>query len=176
MYETLTRVVEKMNLNGVLTKIVTHQGVQDLERSLRIKLPNWNTPDTGFLILRDNDNGDCFARKQHILKIVNDAGKSEVTKVRIVCQELEAWFLGDAEALEKAGYLKAGKRPKSVRGNPDEKPEPTALLDKITQPDVGKVGRAKKISPYLAIDRNLSTSFANTVSAIRELAETGGQK
>ena len=38
---------------------ITHHGKQDLEKSIPRKLRAWNQPHDRFVIIRDNDNGDC---------------------------------------------------------------------------------------------------------------------
>lgn len=169
MEATLKGLLPHLGLDGAEMLVLPHQGVQDLEQSIRRKLPNWHTPDDRFLVLRDNDGGDCVARKKKIQDLVDLAGKKDATKIRIVCQELEAWFLGDPVALESAGYLKVGSRPKSVRGNPDELARPSRRLDALSSKTRGKVSRAKDISPHLGLERNASNSFRVTIQAIKEL-------
>jgi len=41
---------------------VTHAGKQDLEKSLRRKLAAWNRPGDRFVVVHDNDGGDCIAQ------------------------------------------------------------------------------------------------------------------
>ncbi|PCH67823.1 MAG: hypothetical protein COC12_10910 [Rhodobacteraceae bacterium] len=174
MKTTLDHLIPKLGLDASLIQILPHQGVQDLERSVRIKLPNWNTPDTSFLILRDNDNGDCIARKETLKVFARNAGKEAKTTVRIVCQELEAWFLGDPLALEMAGYLTQGSRPNSVRGNPDDIPQPSEVLRRLSNRGPGKIMRANDIAQHLDVDNNNSKSFGHTVASLRHLAVTIG--
>ena len=89
-------------------KIIPHQGVADLERSLPRKLRAWRDPNARFLIIRDNDRGDCLARKRKLVDLCIAAGRQDRFLVRIVCQELEAWFLGDMAALQVVGAQTAG--------------------------------------------------------------------
>ena len=58
-------------LRGVLPKVfpewvesqhwiaVPHNGKSDLEASIPRKLRAWNMPEDRFIIMRDNDGGDC---------------------------------------------------------------------------------------------------------------------
>jgi len=175
MKVTLDHLVPKLGLDASMIQILPHQGVQDLERSVRIKLPNWNVPNTSFLIIRDNDNGDCNARKQELLEIAKNAGKEAITTIRIVCQELESWFLGDPEALEIAGYLAEGKRPQAVRGDPDVIPKPAEVLTRLSGKGSGKVMRARDIARHMQPDHNNSTSFSHTIASLRHIGEEHGQ-
>lgn len=102
MQEVLDVVLPKLLPVGWDFKVIPHQGVTDLERSLPRKLRAWRNPHARFIVLRDNDRGDCMARKTKLTNICQQAGREGQFKVRIVCQELEAWFLGDLPALEKA--------------------------------------------------------------------------
>lgn len=174
MKSTLEKLIPKLGLDPLMIRILPHQGVRDMEKSVRNKLPNWNAPDTRFLILRDNDNGNCAARKETLMAIARNAGKEAVTTVRIVCQELEAWFLGDPIALEKAGYLAKDKRPNSVRGNPDRIAKPSAVLTRLSDKGPGKVMRANNIAQHLDADNNNSMSFKHTMASLKRLASTNG--
>ena len=85
----------------IIFKCIPHEGKSDLEKSIPRKLKAWNTKKTKFVILRDQDSGDCYKTKQGILALCKKANKSDVL-VRIVCHEMESWFLGDLNAVERA--------------------------------------------------------------------------
>ncbi len=148
--------------------ILEHRGVSDLLNSFRNKMRNWRTPNTRFLILRDNDNGDCLTHKKELLGIAQSAGRENDVKVRIVCQELEAWFIAEPEALEKAGYLKVGSRPAFLKGNPDLVRKPSRTMEKLFK-GYQKVLGASKISPHLTKENNKSKSFLNSINAIEQM-------
>jgi len=42
---------------------ITHEGKCDLEKSIPRKLRAWAVPGDRFVVLRDNDGGDCLALK-----------------------------------------------------------------------------------------------------------------
>ena len=99
----------KVLLDGLLPRVVpdlsfqciAHEGKSDLEESIPRKLRAWREPGVRFVILRDNDGAHCVGLKERLLKICRDAGRED-TLVRIVCEELEAWYLGDPYALAEA--------------------------------------------------------------------------
>ena len=115
MKTTLEHLLPKLGIDLNRVTIIAHDGKSDLERSIPRKLRGWLAPGTRFLILRDNDRGDCRARKAHLASLVDAGGKTGQAKVRIVCQELEAWFLADVPALVSAGYLTDGRSPAFAR-------------------------------------------------------------
>lgn len=59
-------------LEGVLPRILpadiqirylAFQGKQDLEKNLKKRLRGWRLPDSIFIVIRDQDSGDCKAVK-----------------------------------------------------------------------------------------------------------------
>ena len=163
----LEQLLPRLGLDRARFKIITHQGVSDLERKLPIRLRAWQDPNAAFVVLRDNDGGNCLERKRRLLGICRSAGRGDRAHVRIVCQELEAWFLGDPAAVERAGY----------RG--DLKLKPHQDVDAIDKPSrrlhdrlagYQKTDGARRVATELALDANSSASFNVTVALIRRLA------
>ena len=168
-------------LRGVLPKVfpdwvenqhriaVPHSGKSDLEASVPRKLRAWNVPGDRFVIMRDNDGGDCRAHKQRLLGLAAVRPADQVL-VRIVCQELEGWFLGDLEAVAQAypvadRQLKA--RPRKYH-DPDRMTNASDELRLLTEVP-GKVGRAKTISAHLSIEANLSRSFQVFIAGLKRI-------
>lgn len=81
-------------------KCVPHEGKSDLERSIPHKLRGWE-PGVRFAVVRDNDGGNCRALNRD-LRTLCRAGHRDDTLIRIACQELEAWYLGEPDALADA--------------------------------------------------------------------------
>ena len=77
---------------------VPHEGKSDLERSLVHKLRGWRTPGVRFVVMRDQNGEDCHAVKARLDDLCSQAGRSD-SLVRVVCRELEAWYVGDLGAL-----------------------------------------------------------------------------
>lgn len=169
MKAALEVLLPRIGVDPETVTIIEHQGVQDLEASLPRKLRAWRDPTARFLVLRDNDNGDCVARKRKLVELVNAAGRSGQAKVRIVCQELEAWFIGDRGALELSGLF--GALPRSFpMPNPDAVVRPADRLLRI-RPDYSKIAGAKAIAAFLDLDNPRSVSFGHTIAAVRQLCE-----
>jgi hypothetical protein len=95
--EFLDIVLPKILSSGVTFMTVPHEGKQDLERSIPRKLRAWLEPNVRFVIVRDQDGTDCIRLKEKLYRQCVESGRPD-TMVRIVCNELESWFLGDLPA------------------------------------------------------------------------------
>jgi len=169
-------------LRGVLPKLfpdwlenhhwiaVPHSGRSDLEASVPRKLRAWNRPEDCFVILRDNDGGNCRIHKKRLLNLAKAKPKEQVL-VRIVCQELEGWFLRDLPAVSKAYPIAARSLKRTHRKfpDPDRMTNASDELHQLTKVP-GKVGRAKAISSHMNVDANLSHSFQVFVAGLKRLA------
>lgn len=161
--------------------VIGHEGKSDLERSISNKIRNWRVPNrTRFVILRDNDGGDCRTLKQSLLDLTPQDARTRV-KVRIVLQELEAWYFADAPALFAAGLIskaESEKMPKQAKyRNCDTIPSPKAELQKLLEKkrvaETGQILLARRIAPHLSLDKNRSTSFQHLIDALRWASDSG---
>lgn len=155
----------------VTFQTIPHRGKRDLEKSIPRKLRGWNEPgDIRFVILHDQDMQDCIELKQEILRLCEATDRPCL--VRIACQEMEAWYFGDIEALCSAydrPKLKCliGKKKYRV---PDAIPDPKEELYKLI-PEHQQITGAKRVAPYMDIERNTSESFQQFVSGVRRLSD-----
>lgn len=147
---------------------ISFQGKADLEKNLAKKMASWSYHSPHFIIIRDNDGGDCAALKNRLFHIASETDKP--FHVRIVCQELEGWFLGDLQAVEKAyPSSKATNLIKKQKfRNPDRLNNASKLLEQLINTR-GKVSIANKISIYLDVSQNKSTSFKVLVNTLTQL-------
>lgn len=153
---------------GIAFLCVEHEGKSDLERSIPIKLKAWREPGVRFFILRDNDNGDCIELKRRLAEMANATGRERVT-VRIVCQELEAWYFGDCGALSVA-YNNEKIRGVVSRAKyriPDSIMNPSSELARLI-PEYQKISGARLIADHLVIEDNTSSSFCAFISAVKQ--------
>ncbi|MPM85284.1 hypothetical protein SDC9_132362 [bioreactor metagenome] len=170
----LKNILPKLLPDDVTFQIIPHEGKQDLEKSIPKKLRAWNDHEDveyKFIILRDKDGGDCITLKDNLVKLCSNAGRSD-TLVRIVCNELESWFLGDLKAVElgiEINNISTMQRKKKFR-NPDELTNACEELKKLCG-SYQKINGSKKISPYLDLENNSSTSFNIFISGVKKIAE-----
>ncbi|MDO8841394.1 DUF4276 family protein [Methanocalculus sp.] len=152
-------------------RFIVFEGKQDLEKQIIRKMKGWNTPDTLFVVMRDQDGGDCIAIKESLVQKCIDARHGDAL-VRIACHELESFYLGDPDAVKKGlGIRKLhGLRGKSGYENPDLVDQPSRVLMKLTKYQYQKIGGSRAIGPYLAVDgSNSSHSFNVLIRGILEL-------
>lgn len=166
-YEVTRAVGRKLGLLERMT-ILKHQGAGDLERSLANKIANDPLPNSKFLVLRDADNKDCKALKRGLREKVPQ-GKRARTVVRIVCQELEAWYLAQPSALISAGALARPFPKKMLNTNVDAISNPKRLFLGLAR-DKGQIEHARRIGPCLDVGSERSASFKHFVSGLRMLA------
>jgi hypothetical protein len=164
-------------LQGLLPRILPQQwhfrcivfeGKQDLEKQLIKKMNGYRVPDAHFIVLRDKDSGDCRKIKEGLLKKCHEAGKTNII-IRIVCHELESWYLGDLAAVE-IGFGITGltrHQAKNFYSNPDAFPSPSKTLRKLV-PQYQKIGGSRAIGPHLDLNNFRSNSFKVFIEGIRK--------
>lgn len=179
---TLVCLLEERSAEAMLRGILPHlipedcetvyipfEGKQDLEKQLVRKIRLWRKPDTWFLVLRDQDAGDCIAVKQNLQELVRRTGKEDRTLIRIACHELESFYLGDLRAVEE-GLGLSGLADRQKRKNyrmPDALSNACQELRKLTQESYQKLSGSERIAPCLRVDgSNRSASFNALVQGI----------
>lgn len=170
----------KILLEGLLPRLmpdlqfqcIPHEGKQDLEKSIPKKLRAWKEPGVRFIIVQDNDGGNCIALKQR-LKVLCHEGARPDTLVRIACQELEAWYFGEpvamAAAFENDQLKNVGA--KSKYRDPDTIAYPSKELSKLIS-GFQKISGARKMASYLSRDGNCSGSYQALMRGIEKMACT----
>ena len=164
-------------LEGLLPRIfpnlrflcIPHEGKKDLDQSILHKLRDWRVPGDHFVIVRDNDGGDCFALKRRLRDLCQQTGHEDVL-IRIVCQELEAWYLGEpgalAAAFEDTKLNNIGNRP--IYRNPDQRCKPSDDLARLV-PDFQKTAGARVMANHLTREGNRSHSFKVFLDGVERL-------
>jgi len=171
----------KEMLEGLLPRILpadarihylVFRGKQDLEKNLVRRLRGWQLPDSVFVVMRDQDSGSCHAVKHKLAALCQQTGKDDVL-IRVACHELESFYLGDLNAVEKGLGIKgiAAKQNSRKFRNPDNLGNPSEELYKLTGNTYDKVSGSRAIAPYLSLENNRSHSFNALVSGIRKLVE-----
>ncbi|GHT12791.1 hypothetical protein AGMMS4956_07930 [Bacteroidia bacterium] len=155
-----------------------HQGRQDLEIALQKTVPSISKiPNARVLITRDQDEDDCKELKNKLLNMVSGKCFCDYF-VRIVCRELESWFLGDLDAIEKAyPRFKAQQYAKKPHFRAvDTIKKPSEFLRQIlpeysNRRSLPKLETSSKIATFMNLNNNKSLSFNNTINAIKKLCE-----
>ncbi len=170
--EMLEGVLPRILSEDIQIRYIVFQGKQDLEKNLKLKLRAWRIPNCCFVIMRDQDSGDCKTIKKKLVELCSLAGKKGAI-VRIACRELESFYLGDLAAVEKGLELKGLDRQQDRKKfrNPDSTHNPANELLKLTNNMYDKVSGSRAIAPHLDLSSNRSKSFKVLLSGINNLLE-----
>jgi len=174
----------KLLLEGLLPRLMTgwvagqhflcvaHQGKSDLDASIPRKLRAWQYPGDRFVVVRDNDAADCVAVLHKINGMCAEAGRPD-TLVRLACQELEAWYLGDLEAVAGAfAHPKANTSALRTKfSDPDGWQKPSVEMARLI-PSFQKGSGARVMAQHLrGPEHNRSHSYRKFVEGVCRVAE-----
>jgi hypothetical protein len=171
--EMLKGVLPRILPEDVHVQYVIFEGKQDLEKQVQRRLRHWQKPDSMFLVMRDQDSGNCMTIKQDLLTKVIESGKKDKTIIRIACHELESFYLGDLNAVENGLAIKglAKKQTKKKFTATDSLSNAAEELLKLTNKRYQKVAGSRAIGPHLKTDgSNRSYSFNVLLDGIRTLS------
>lgn len=146
------------------------EGKQDLEKRMVLRMKRWLRPNTYFIVMRDQDSGDCMLIKSRLKALCREAGREDAV-IRIACRELESFFIGDWQAVAEAFATPAlaTQSRKAKFKNPDVLGSPSAEIKRLI-PGYQKRDGARRISGRLLPERNRSTSFGVLFATLQSLA------
>ena len=141
-----------------------HQGKSDLKNSIPQKFKTFSKLpfNTGIIVVQDQDANDCRQLKRELIDLCNQNNSKPCPyRVRIVCHELESWYLGDVVALESVFprlFKAKNYKNKDLCKHPDSVITPKRRLKKIFG-DYPQIETAKKIAAQMNVNNNKSDSF-----------------
>jgi hypothetical protein len=155
---------------NINVRYIVFEGKSDLEGQMVRRLRGYRSSGARFVILRDQDSGNCKEVKASLVEKCQQAGRSAL--VRIACHELESWYLADLAAVGKGLDIPnlAQKQTKAKYRRPDSLANACQELEKLTQGCYQTVSGSRAIGPHLDIDSRRSGSFAVFVDGIGEIA------
>ena len=161
-------------MEGQNFQCVPHEGKSDLDRSIPRKLSAWRLPRDRFVVVRDNDSANCIDVKAR-LKTLCAKGGRPATLVRLVCQELESWYIGDLQALGAAFDEPKINTPAQRKrfAHPDKWQKPSIEVKRLV-PAFQKISGARVMAQHLNPAGNLSHSFQVFVEGVRCTAAAMG--
>lgn len=137
------------------------------------------------LVVVDLDSRDCLPFKQELISVLYRCIPRPNVKFRIAIEEVEAWLLGDRDAV-KTAYPNARNAvlnqyvQDSICGTWEVLADAvyqggSARLRRVGYPEAGRAKRewAECIARHMDVDRNQSKSFQVFRDAVRDLAGTG---
>ncbi|MBI1762757.1 MAG: DUF4276 family protein [Acidobacteria bacterium] len=171
MREVLKVILPQIVPPEISCVLITHEGKRDLEVSIPRKLRAWQNPGARFVIVRDQDMANCYDLKDHLRTLCTQAGRRD-SLIRIACHELEAWFLGDMQAVSRAFELPQLKKLSEKRKfrEPDLLGNAAEELQKLVR-RYKKVGGARAVAPHLDLAANRSHSFRVFLAGIRRIVD-----
>jgi hypothetical protein len=160
-------------------RVLPFNGKSDLKTNIRRKIIS-SAGDSKFIILIDQDTKDCLELKKELLDIAEKAvpANSKIEyKIRIACQELESWYLGDLSAVDIAFGTKLKKKENKIKfRDPDNCfPSPREDFRKAIGKKVGQIAAAEKMAEAMTLDginNNKSHSFQVFVETVRRAMQT----
>ena len=169
--EMLKAILPKVLPDYIYPEFKVFEGKQDLEKGLSRVLKAWRIPNCAFIVIRDQDCGDCKDIKQKLNNLCQQAKRDNVL-VRVACRELESFYLGDLKAVEKGMRLSgiARKQNNKKYREPDKVVNPSIELEQLTSGLYQKVAGSRAIAPHLHPEVNKSHSFKILIAGIRKLA------
>lgn len=166
----LEGLIPRLLRDQITVRYVVFEGKQDLEKRLPRRLRGWQNPQARFLVMRDQDSGDCQAIKRRLKSICEQAGRPDAL-VRIACHELESFYLGDLNAVANTiGPPKLAKQQNNAKyRDPDRLSNAADELKRIAK-TYQKLSGSRAIGPALSLDQNRSQSFNQLIGGIKKLA------
>ena len=151
-------------------QVVAHKGKSHLERSIPVKLRAWRAPNVRFVVVRDQDAEDCKQVKAKLTDLCRQGGRTD-TLVRVVCRELEAWYIGSEDALGRAYPESRGQTLRELRKakfrDPDDVARPAEALANLL-PQFRKRTAALAMGQLLS-RRNRSRSYQIFLEGVERL-------
>lgn len=159
--------------DGFDYQFIVFEGKSDLDKRLAFRLREWKKANCRFIVLRDQDSANCKQVKTALLTKCIE-GKHSETLVRIACHELESWYLGDLQAVQKGLNI---KRPAQLAGkakyrNPDDIEYAAEELKRITDGRYQKVSGSREIGKFLSPEVNKSHSFQVFYNGLQRLVRS----
>jgi len=154
-----------------MLRFIVFQGKQDLEKRMTKRLRAWGSPSAKFVVLRDQDSGNCIQVKNGLVERCN-SGQRPNALVRVACRELESWIVGDLVAFADEFSVPAARRAagKKKFSSPDNLVNPVTELEKLF-PCYQKVDGARRMGLRLSPDQNNSISFKIFCKGIQDLVK-----
>lgn len=168
------------------------QGKDALLRKLPQRLAGYGSwaemGNVRILVLVDRDDDSCVELKRRMVEIVQEikglhyhsgveSGVGGSVKISIACEEIEAWMIGDPDALRSAfpKLPKAFEKKAAFRNPDDIKGGTWEKLEKLLQDHGYFAGGLRKrelarvVGRFMDPDRNSSESFGHFCRALRAL-------
>ena len=144
-----------------------HEGKQHLQKEIpkKIRAYKHSSIPVKVVVIHDQDTADCKVLKADLTRLVNDSGPLPHL-IRIACRELEAWYLGDMDAIQMAypRFKAVHYRRWAKFRDPDHLIASEELRRLI--PEFQKGYASREISKHINLTGNNSRSFNNLIKGL----------
>lgn len=168
MKEVLEIILPQILPDGFCFICIPHHGKTHLRKSIKNKITGWREPNVHFVIVHDQDSAQCTDVKKELFTLASEAKRPD-TLIRIACTELESWFLGDFDAIEKGFNVNlTAKKNMSFFRDPDRIVNAKQELRKVI-PTYQQINGSHTIAQCMIIEKNKSKSFQVFIAGVRRL-------
>ena len=153
----------------LVVRFVVANGHSDLTKRLHTLVRSWRTPYTRFLVLCDQDSADCVDRKGELVAQIPPSRRGDVV-VRIVCTELEGWYLTDPAALDASlpGFSHRVDLRRQPLGSPDSIARPAERIARSMS--FRKRNLAQAMGARMSRDQSSSPSLNLFIRTLDQIA------
>ncbi|MCF8370702.1 MAG: DUF4276 family protein [Bacteroidales bacterium] len=149
-----------------------HEGKNHLKKSIPRKLRAYQR--SGYpvkvLIIHDQDSNDCLRLKNEF-DVICQSNITIPYLIRIACRELENWYLGDFQSIEKVyPEIKASKYENKAKFRNPDNVSGSHELELMTK-NFTKSFASREIPKYMDIQNNKSKSFNHFITGLEKLVE-----
>jgi len=177
MRKFLEGILPRLGFTEPTFEVKHHRGKEDLIRNLNKIIPTLSKRARQIILVVDQDKEDCKELKKKVVEKMQNCACDY--KIRVACYELEAWFLGDMDAIAESSPQ---FKPKSFQNkekyrNVDGIEKPSEVIKKIVprwEKDYpSKPKFAEKMAKVVSLESqaNRSHSFyilLETLKAVKE--------
>jgi hypothetical protein len=157
-------------VHSAQVKFISFEGKHDMKKQLSRFIRNYKRAfhDTRFIILMDQDNKACTEVKATLSRLSKEGGDNNPL-IRIVCQSLESWYLGDLSTVQELTHIKLSHLQEKKRfREPDATPDPKQTLKAYIK-HYPPINFAKEFAGHFTPERNKSHSFQVLYASLNEL-------
>ncbi|GHT11510.1 hypothetical protein FACS1894170_05190 [Planctomycetales bacterium] len=146
------------------------RGKDNLLKRLPHVVQDYANQCSTIIILCDQDNDDCMQLKNKMIGLCRKAGFQSKCIVRILCHELESWYLAQLDVVaNRFGVTELAKRQDHYM-NPDSIKDPCKELKRMTKENYQKVKGSRIMGQFINPDVTRSTSFKHFVAVLKRIA------
>ena len=150
-----------------------HEGKSHLQKSIPRKVQgfkHYSTP-VKLIVVHDQDTHDCQVLKAKLSSLIEEKDQLLPKLIRIACRELENWYLGDLNAIEKVyPDSKASKQQNKARFRNCDNLNGSEEMQKLSG-HFTKIYAARQIPLRMNLKENTSISFNHFVNGIKLFLE-----